>query len=180
MSPRPLASLEEVPGQGSMMTRRVGLPPKQGLYDPQFEKDSCGVGFVANIDGTRSNQIIRQALEVLLNLSHRGACGCDSETGDGAGILLQIPHEFLNQECLKMGLALPEAGHYGVGMVFLPRNERERHQCQALFEKVIREEGQQVLGWRDIPVDNNAIGAVAREVEPGIRQIFIGKNSHLK
>ena len=97
------------------MTPRVGFPSKQGLYDPQFEKDSCGVGFVANIDGTRSNQIIRQALEVLLNLSHRGACGCDPETGDGAGILLQIPHEFLSQECLKMGLALPEAGHYGVG-----------------------------------------------------------------
>ncbi|PYV87422.1 MAG: glutamate synthase large subunit, partial [Acidobacteria bacterium] len=163
-----------------MMTPRVGLPPKQGLYDPQFEKDSCGVGFVANIDGTRSNQIIRQALEVLLNLSHRGACGCDPETGDGAGILLQIPHEFLSQECLKMGLALPEAGHYGVGMVFLPRNEHPRQQCQAFFEKVIQEEGQQVLGWRDVPVNSNPIGAVAREVEPVIRQIFIGKNSHLK
>ncbi|PYV40491.1 MAG: glutamate synthase large subunit [Acidobacteria bacterium] len=163
-----------------MMTHRVGLPPKQGLYDPQFEKDSCGVGFVANMDGTRSNQIIRQALEVLLSLSHRGACGCDPETGDGAGILLQIPHEFLSQECSKMGLALPEAGHYGVGMVFLPRNEHQRQQCQAFFEKVIQEEGQQVLGWRDVPVNNEAIGAVAREVEPVIRQIFIGRNFHLK
>src|SRR5439155_13838526 len=168
------------PTRALMMTHRVGLPPKQGLYDPQFEKDSCGVGFVANMDGTRSNQIIRQALEVLLSLSHRGACGCDPETGDGAGILLQIPHEFLSQECSKMGLALPEAGHYGLGMVFLPRNEHQRQQCQAFFEKVIQEEGQQVLGWRDVPVNNEAIGAVAREVEPVIRQIFIGRNFHLK
>src|SRR5262245_25701830 len=131
--------------------RYPGLPPKQGLYDPQFERDSCGVGFVANIDGTRSNRIMRQALEVLLNLSHRGACGCDPETGDGAGILLQIPHEFFSRECQRMGwAALPGSGHYGVGMVFLPRESGPRQQCQSLFERVIQEEGQHLLGWRDV------------------------------
>jgi glutamate synthase domain-containing protein 2/glutamate synthase domain-containing protein 1/glutamate synthase domain-containing protein 3 len=156
-----------------------GLPQKQGLYDPQFEKDSCGVGFVANIDGTRSNQIIRQALEVLLHLSHRGACGCDPETGDGAGILLQIPHEFLSRECQKLGWALPNPGHYGVGTIFLPRERETRQQCQSLFEKVVQEEGQRLLGWRDVPVDNQAIGQKAREVEPVIRQIFVGRNQEL-
>src|SRR5215470_17899628 len=98
--------------------RYPGLPLKQGLYDPQFEKDSCGVGFVANIDGTRSNRIIRQALEVLLNLSHRGACGCDPETGDGAGILLQIPHKFFKARLKAQGVTLPASGEYGVGMLF--------------------------------------------------------------
>ena len=160
--------------------RYPGLPPKQGLYDPQFEKDSCGVGFVANIDGTRSNRIMRQALEVLLNLSHRGACGCDPETGDGAGILLQIPHEFLSRECQKIGWTLPDPGHYGVGMVFLPRESGPREQCQSLFESVIQEEGQHLLGWRDVPVNNRAIGQKAREVEPVIRQIFVGRSLELE
>ncbi len=157
-----------------------GLPPKQGLYDPQFEKDSCGVGFVANIDGTRSNKIIQQASEVLSNLSHRGACGCDPETGDGAGILLQIPHEFLSKECLKVGISLPSPGDYGVGVVFLPRDATQRKYCRDQFERTIQEEDQVVLGWRDVPVKNAAIGAVARECEPVIRQIFIGKNPALE
>jgi glutamate synthase domain-containing protein 2/glutamate synthase domain-containing protein 1/glutamate synthase domain-containing protein 3 len=160
--------------------RYPGLPPKQGLYDPQFEKDSCGVGFVASIEGARSNGIIRQALEVLFNLSHRGACGCDPETGDGAGILLQIPHEFLERECKNLGWLLPEPGGYGVGMVFLPRESAQRQQCQSLFENVIREEGQRVLGWRDMPVRNETIGQKAREVEPVIRQVFVGRGSELK
>ena len=160
--------------------RYPGLPLKQGLYDPQFEKDSCGVGFVANIDGTRSNRIIRQALEVLLNLSHRGACGCDPETGDGAGILMQIPHEFLSRECQKTGWSLPDPGYYGVGMVFLPRDPGERSQCQSLFEKVIQEEGQRLLGWRDVPIHNGAIGQKAREVEPAIHQIFVGRSPELE
>jgi glutamate synthase domain-containing protein 2/glutamate synthase domain-containing protein 1/glutamate synthase domain-containing protein 3 len=160
--------------------RYPGLPPKQGLYDPQFEKDSCGVGFVANIDGTRSNQIIRQGLEVLLHLSHRGACGCDPETGDGAGILLQIPHEFLLRECQRLGWALPGSGHYGVGTVFLPREPRTHQECQSLFERVIEEEGQQLLGWRDVPVESKALGQKAREVEPVIRQIFVARGPELE
>src|SRR5262245_52393379 len=157
-----------------------GLPPKQGLYDPQFEKDSCGVGFVANIDGTRSNQIIHQALEVLLHLSHRGACGCDSEMGDGVGILLQIPHEFLLRECQKLGWSLPGSGHYGVGTVFLPREPKTHQECQSLFERIIEEEGQQLLGWRDVPVESKALGQKAREAEPVIRQIFVGRGPGLE
>ena len=156
------------------------LPPiKQGLYDPQFEKDSCGVGFVVNIDGTRSNQIVHQALEVLTNLSHRGACGCDPESGDGAGIIIQNPHEFFVEKCSEIGIYLPSSGNYGVGMIFLPPNPAHRDQCQEVLERIIVEEGQRVLGWRDVPVDSSAIGSVAHEAEPVIRQIFVGKEAML-
>ncbi len=154
-------------------------PPKQGLYDPQFEKDSCGVGFVANMDGTRSNHIVRQALEVLTNLRHRGACGCDPESGDGAGITLQVPHEFLAEKCGEIGIELPAAGQYGVGMVFLPPNPEHRQFCEQVLERIIQEEGQRTLGWRDVPVDSSAIGSVAHEAEPVIRQIFIAKSPFL-
>ena len=151
-------------------------PPKQGLYDPQFEKDSCGVGFVANLDGTRTNHIVRQALEVLTNLRHRGACGCDPESGDGAGILLQIPHEFLTEKCGEAGILLPNLNEYGVGMVFLPPNPEHRRSCEEILETVVQEEGQRFLGWRDVPVDSSAIGTVAHQAEPFIRQMFVGKN----
>ncbi len=151
-------------------------PPKQGLYDPQFEKDSCGVGFVANLDGTRTNHIVRQALEVLTNLRHRGACGCDPESGDGAGILLQIPHEFLTEKCGEAGILLPSLNEYGVGMVFLPPNPEHRRSCEEILETVVQEEGQRFLGWRDVPVDSSAIGTVAHQAEPFIRQMFVGKN----
>ena len=154
-------------------------PPKQGLYDPQFEKDSCGVGFVANMDGTRSNHIVRQALEVLTNLRHRGACGCDPESGDGAGITLQVPHEFLAEKCGEIGIELPGTGQYGVGMVFLPPNPEHRQFCEQVLERIIQEEGQRTLGWRDVPVDSSAIGSVAHEAEPVIRQVFIAKSPFL-
>src|SRR5687768_454342 len=108
------------------------LPPKQGLYDPQFERDSCGVGFVVDIAGRKSNDIVRQSLRVLINLLHRGAKGCEANTGDGAGILIQIPHEFLKSESLKVGLQLPSPGEYGVGMVCLPREADARRKCQEL------------------------------------------------
>ncbi|MDE2756624.1 MAG: glutamate synthase subunit alpha, partial [Acidobacteriota bacterium] len=157
-----------------------GLPKKQGLYDPRFERDSCGVGFVVNVDGTRSHLIVRQGLEVLSNLAHRGACGCDPETGDGAGALIQIPHEFLQRDCLALGLQLPPAGEYGVGMVFLPREDEARAGLEQVLEEVIEAEGQDLLGWRDVPVDSQAIGSLARESEPVIRQVFIGKNAGLK
>ena len=157
-----------------------GCPPKQGLYDPQNEKDSCGVGFVVNVDGTKSNHIIRQALEVLSNLNHRGACGCDPESGDGAGILLQIPHEFLEKECRTAGIKLPGPGEYGVGMVFLPPNPQHRRRCEEVLESVIHQEGQGLLGWRDVPVDSSAIGAVAHQAEPVIRQIFVRRSTDLK
>ncbi len=159
---------------------RDGLPNKQGLYDPRFERDSCGVGFVVNVDGTRSHLIIRQGLEVLSNLAHRGACGCDPETGDGAGALIQIPHEFLKRDCRARGLQLPSEGDYGVGMVFLPREDDARARLEQVLEEVIAAEGQHLLGWRDVPVDSRAIGSLARESEPVIRQVFIGKNAGLK
>ncbi|HHZ83921.1 MAG TPA: glutamate synthase subunit alpha, partial [Nitrospirales bacterium] len=153
-----------------------GFPLKQGLYDPQFEKDACGIGFVANIKGVRSHEIVRQGLEVLDNLTHRGAQGCDPCTGDGAGILLQIPHEFFIRACVDVGIRLPGAGEYGVGMLFLPQDPAARHQCETLVEQMIDEEGQRLLGWRDVPLKESGIGEVARRTQPAIRQVFIARD----
>ena len=153
-----------------------GLPPKQGLYDPQFEKDSCGIGFVVNIKGERSRTIVERGLQVLENLYHRGAQGCDPCTGDGAGILLQIPHEFFRRAALDVQVKLPNAGEYGIGMVFLPPQAASRRPCEALFERVIAEENARLLGWRDVPVKSDAIGAQARLTEPTIRQVFIARD----
>ena len=139
-----------------------GLPPKQGLYDPEQEKDSCGIGFVVNITGQKSHAIVQQGLQILENLSHRGAQGCDPCTGDGAGILLQVPHEFLKRAADDVGVLLPNTGEYGVGMVFLPPHIDTRQQCEALFSRIIEEEGARLLGWRDVPVKSDAIGAVAQ------------------
>jgi glutamate synthase (NADPH/NADH) large chain len=152
----------------------------EGLYEPAFEHDACGVGFVANIEGKQSHQIIQQGLRVLDNLAHRGACGCDPRTGDGAGILMQLPHEFLHRRAREQGFSLPDPGEYGVGMVFLPRPRGPRFtydldQCELLFEEMVREEGLRLLGWRKVPVDLSACGDVAREVVPEIRQVFVGR-----
>src|SRR5208282_1759009 len=146
----------------------------QGLYDPAHEHDACGIGFVASIRGEKSHEIIRKGIEVLVNLTHRGACGCDPETGDGAGVLIQIPHKFFARECSKLGFQLPEPGSYGVGMTFLPVEKHERLQCEGILERIVREEGLTVLGWRDTPVHGPAIGRVARASQPYIQQIFIG------
>ena len=151
-------------------------PPKQGLYDPRNEHDACGVGFVADIKGRRSHQIVKNALEVLLNLEHRGASGCDANSGDGAGILIQTPHEFLQKECL---FELPAFGQYAVGMVFLPVAEAPRRHCEAILEQVIRNEVQQVLGWRDVPTNASLLGPTARESKPIVRQIFIARSNDL-
>ena len=153
-----------------------GLPPQQGLYDPRFEKDGCGIGFVVNIKGRRSHEIIEQSLDVLKNLYHRGAQGCDPCTGDGAGILLQVSHEFFRRACQDVGLRLPESGGYGVGMVFLPQDEPLRRQCESLFETVIREEGLRFLGWRDVPVKLEYVGELAQRTLPHIRQFFIARD----
>src|ERR1700690_2666920 len=150
------------------------IPPAQGLYDPRNEHDACGVGFVANIEGRKSHDVVLKGIQVLINLTHRGACGCDPETGDGAGILLQIPHQFFKRECGKLGFALREPGAYGVGMTFLPVEKHPRLQCEGVLERIIREEGLTVLGWRDTPVYASAIGRVARASQPYIQQIFIG------
>ena len=150
-----------------------GLPVAQGLYSPQNERDACGLGFVVNIKGEQSHEIITKGIQILVNLTHRGACGCDPETGDGAGVLIQIPDKFFRRECGKLGFTLPPAGEYGVGMVFLPLERQQRLQCEGILERIAAEEGLVVLGWRDTPVDGNAIGRVARGSQPYIEQIFI-------
>ncbi len=154
-----------------------GLPPAQGLYDPAHEHDACGMGFVASIRGHKSHDIIRQGIQVLISLTHRGACGCDPETGDGAGVLIQIPHKFFARECSILGFELPAPGAYAVGMTFLPVERHQRLQCEGILERIIREEELAVLGWRDTPVDGSAVGRVARVSQPYIQQIFIGRPS---
>jgi glutamate synthase domain-containing protein 2/glutamate synthase domain-containing protein 1/glutamate synthase domain-containing protein 3 len=153
---------------------------KQGLYDPAFEHDSCGVGFVCNIKGRKSNEIVRQGLEVLRRLSHRGATGADPKTGDGAGILIQIPHRFFTRVCAKERINLPCEGDYGTGLVFLPPGKKERQYCQKVFAKFIKEEGQILLGWRKVPVDDSDIGKTAQETQPVIEQVFIARGKKTK
>ncbi|MDF2923093.1 MAG: glutamate synthase large subunit [Paenibacillaceae bacterium] len=157
-----------------------GLPPKQGLYDPQYEHDACGIGFVADIKGRKSHEIVRQALQVLCNLDHRGGQGCEVNTGDGAGILMQIPDSFFRKAAPQHGFELPPAGLYGVGMVFLPQDPAARTACEQMVEQMVREEGQTVLGWRTLPVDNSSLGNFAVTAEPFVRQLFIGANPALK
>src|ERR1035437_1360483 len=158
---------------------QTGPPAKQGLYDPQFEHEACGVGFVVNIKGRKSHAIIQQALQVLLNLNHRGACGCETNTGDGAGILIQPPHEFLKLVAREGRVTLPSVGEYGVGMVFLPPDAAQRAECEKLFESIAAEEGQSVLGWRTIPTSNVTLGATARASEPLMRQVFLARSAKL-
>jgi glutamate synthase (NADPH/NADH) large chain len=152
-------------------------PPRQGLYDPQFEHDACGTGFVANIKGEASHDIVKKGVGILLNLVHRGASGCDPLTGDGAGIVLQVPHAFMKRECESLDIELPEPGRYAVGNVFLPRNKKERLRCQQLLEDKIFGTGQKLLGWRDVRVNESALGPVARATVPVIRQVFIGSTT---
>ncbi|OPJ61667.1 glutamate synthase large subunit [Clostridium oryzae] len=161
------------------MKYEMGLPAAQGLYDPQFEKDSCGVGFIANIKGEKSHALVKNGLKILQNLTHRGAVGSDPKTGDGAGILLQIPDEFFRIQCENLSMALPKIGEYAVGMVFLPREPAVRMQCEGIFERIVQEEGQTVLGWRDVPVNNRVIGETAKGTEPTIRQIFVKNDTSL-
>jgi len=155
------------------------LPQKQGLYDPQFEHDSCGVGFVCNIKGKKSHDIVKQGLEVLRRLSHRGATGADPKTGDGAGLLIQFPHEFFVFVCEKENIKLPKEGEYASGLVFLPQDAKERSFCKETFERIVNREGQLFLGWRNVPVDNSDIGQSAKDTQPIIEQIFIGRNKKL-
>jgi len=153
------------------------LPERQGLYDPANEHDACGVGFVAHIKNLKSHEIVLQGLQILKNLTHRGAVGADPKAGDGSGLLIQIPDRFFREEMAKQGVALPAEGEYGVGMVFLPRESASRMACQEEIERAVRAEGQVLLGWRDVPVDNSVLGESVKEVEPVIRQIFIGRGT---
>ena len=158
---------------------RLGLPPKQGLYDPANEHDACGVGFVVDIKGRKSHRILEQAIEVLRNLDHRGACGCEVNTGDGAGVLLQIPHRFLQAVAQRDGFTLPAPGEYGSGLIFLPRNASKRRKLEERFEQIVQSEGQSVLGWRTVPTENKSLGETARASEPFVRQVIIGRNPAL-
>ncbi|MGE3809440.1 MAG: glutamate synthase central domain-containing protein, partial [Gemmataceae bacterium] len=147
---------------------------KAGLYDPALERDACGVGVVANINGSKSHEIVAQAVQILVRLGHRGACGCDPETGDGAGILLQLPHAFFEKEARRLGFALPAAGRYGVGVAFLPRDRAARSWAEEAIRVGLDEEGLSLLGWRDVPVVPEAIGPLARDAMPVIRHYFAG------
>ena len=153
------------------------LPKSQGLYDPQNEHDSCGVGFVANISGEQNHQIIRHGLQIMVNLEHRGAVGADPLAGDGAGILVQIPHGLFEAVCDPLGIALPAPEHYGVGMVFLPRDDDACGELERIIEQFIEAEGQTLLGWRDVPTDNSMLSSGVKASEPRIRQVFVGRGA---
>jgi glutamate synthase domain-containing protein 2/glutamate synthase domain-containing protein 1/glutamate synthase domain-containing protein 3 len=154
---------------------RSQLPHPQGLYDPANEHDACGLGFVVNINGEASHDIVLKGLQILVNLAHRGASGCDAETGDGAGVLIQIPHKFFAKETASLGFTLPAPGEYGVAMCFLPVERQQRLVCEGLIERTAREERLVVLGWRDTPVEGDAIGRVARASQPYIQQLFVAR-----
>ncbi len=156
-------------------TSLPGLPRAQGLYDPRHEHDACGIGFVANLKGQKSHDIILKGIQILVNLTHRGACGCDPDTGDGAGVLIQIPHEFFARQTQALGFTLPAPGEYGVGMVFFPVERLQRLQCEGVIETIVREEGLTFLGWRDIRTNPTAIGREARKSQPYIQQMFVGR-----
>ncbi|MDO9126502.1 MAG: glutamate synthase subunit alpha, partial [Parvibaculum sp.] len=161
-------------------THLAGLPAAQGLYDPRNEHDACGIGFVANIHNRKSHKMIEDGLRILENLEHRGAVGADPKAGDGAGILIQIPDAFFRKEAKKLGFELPAEGHYGIGHLFLPMDSAERAKICALAEKVIAEEGQLFLGWRDVPVDNSDLGYSVKPTEPFHRQVFVGRGASCK
>ena len=152
-------------------------PAAQGLYDPANEHDACGVGFVANIKGKKSHEIIEQGLTILKNLTHRGAVGADPKASDGAGILIQMPDKFFREEWARQGVKLPPAGQYGVGMVFLPREPASRFACEYEIERAIKDEGQVLIGWRDVPVDNTDLGESVKKIEPVIRQVFVQRGA---
>ncbi|WP_432665850.1 glutamate synthase large subunit [Wukongibacter baidiensis] len=156
--------------------KALGLPEKQGLYNPNMERDSCGVGFIADITGKESNDIIKNGLEILKNMSHRGATGSDPETGDGAGISIQIPHEFFYSELMKCNVELPNKKDYAVGMIFLPMEPNTRYYCEGVFERIIKEEGQRFIAWRSVPVNDKACGISAQGTRPVVQQIFIDRN----
>ena len=159
---------------------RTTPPPQQGLYDPQFEHDSCGTGFIANIKGLASHQIVEQALTILEKLAHRAATGSETNSGDGAGVLVQMPHAFLVKECAALGFDLPGPRYYGVGMLFLPTNAAVRGVQEQRLEAIAVQEGQRVLGWRTVPTDGSTLGATARSAQPVVRQVFIERSPAIK
>ena len=156
-----------------------GPPSRQGLYDPAREHEACGVGFIAHIKGRRSHAIVEHGLQILRNLTHRGAVGADPLVGDGAGILLQLPDQFFREEMAKQGVVLPPVGEYGVGMVFLPKEPASRLACEYEIARAIKDGGQVLLGWRDVPRDRSGLGEAVKRIEPVIRQVFIGRGAEV-
>src|ERR1700730_8963238 len=157
-----------------------GLPPAQGLYDPARDKDSCGVGFIADIKGRRSHKLIEDALAILCNLEHRGAVGADPRAGDGAGILVQIPHKFFAKKADQLGFALPSPGEYAIGALFMPRDPDWRQVIRDIYSQVIKREGMTLLGWREVPSDNSTLGESVKPTEPVHLQVFIGRGKKIK
>ena len=155
-------------------TADPGVPPARGLYDPARDKDSCGVGFIADIKGNKSHQIVADALTILVNLEHRGAVGADPRAGDGAGILVQIPHKFFAKQAAALGFSLPAPGEYAVGTLFLPHEQDRQKEIAEIYQDVIAAEGLRLLGWRDVPTDNATLGESVKPTEPVHRQVFIG------
>lgn len=159
---------------------QTNFPQKQGLYDPRFEHDACGTGFVVNIKGIASHEIIGQGLTILDNLAHRGATGSETDTGDGAGILIQVPHKFFQMESARLGFNLPGERYYGVGMLYLPQDATLRRKFEQIVETISEEEGQHVLGWRTVPTEDSTLGPTARAAQPVIRQVFVERNKTIK
>ncbi|MGE5757133.1 MAG: glutamate synthase subunit alpha, partial [Planctomycetaceae bacterium] len=155
-------------------------PEQQGLYDPRYEHDSCGVGFVVDLRGRKTHRLVRDGLTALINLNHRGACGCEDNTGDGAGILIQIPHEFLVARCGPLGIELPAPQHYGVGTFFTSPDPAQQDFGKALFERIVAEEGQVFLGWRRLKTDNSSLGETAKAVEPTMLHALIGRGPTIR
>src|SRR5690242_8430328 len=151
------------------------MPVAHGLYDPALDKDSCGVGFIADIKGRKSRQLIEDGLRILCNLEHRGAVGADPRMGDGAGILLQIPHKFFAKKAGEAGFTLPEPGEYGIGQLFLPTEATWRQIIRDIYDEMIAREGLSLIGWRDVPTDNSTLGESVKPTEPKHMQVFIGK-----
>ena len=155
-----------------------GLPEAQGLYDPRYEHDACGVGFIVDIKNRKSHDIVRQGLEILVNMTHRGAVGADPLAGDGAGILIQLPDAFLRAVAADQGITLPATGTYAAGTVFLPREPGLRTACEQVLERLITAEGQVLLGWRDVPTDGSGLGEGVKAAEPVVRMVLVGKGDH--
>jgi glutamate synthase (NADPH) large chain len=168
------------PNKNIMLNNATPVKPNKGLYDARYEHDACGIGFVANIKGNKSHQHIADALTVLENMEHRGACGCESNSGDGAGIMIQMPHEFFFDECIKLGVYLPPFGKYAVGVIFFPREIRLREECRDVFNRAAEKLGMEILAYRKVPVNTQDIGATALSVEPEMEHVFIASPDHIK
>src|ERR687886_76857 len=155
------------------------LPPKQGLYDPQFEHDACGVGFIVHMKGKKSHEIVEQALTILLNIDHRGACGAETNTGDGAGILMQVPHKFLKKVAAAQNITLPEAGQYGVGMIYSSPDPATREKSRQIFENIVAEESKKGLRLSEVTNEKTSLGEKAKICEPFMQQVFIQRSPAL-